>query len=313
MNEFALIRRCFADWAVSHPNVLQSIGDDCLVWSGSQPLVVSVDTAVAGQHFPAWATPEQVAQRAFLPAISDLGAMTASPAFFTLALTLPSELGAAWTERFAARLRTLAERYGIMLAGGDTTSGATLTVTISVHGVCAHPVLRSGARPGDQIWVTGQLGQAAAALPFVLERRDDDAPRRWSEAYWNPEPPMAFAALLQGCIHSAIDLSDGLIGDAGHLARASHCDLLLHLDQLPRDPEVNALGDDGLHYAVAGGDDYQLLFTADPRAEREIVALATEAKVRVTKIGTVQAGNGDIHWYDSGRSRQLPWQSFTHF
>lgn len=313
MNEFSLIQRCFADWSVRHPNVLQSIGDDCLVWSGSQPLVVSADTAVAGRHFPVWATPEQVAQRAFLPAISDLGAMTATPAFFTLALTLPAELNEDWSVRFARRLRALAEDYGIMLAGGDTTSGGTLTVTISVHGTCAHPVLRSGAQPGDHIWVTGQLGQAAAALTPILERQPDTVPEAWLNAYWSPEPPVSFATRLQGCIHSAIDLSDGLSGDAAHLAQASECDLAIHLDRLPLDQVLAALGEAGLTFAVAGGDDYQLLFTADPMADREILALAAKAGVLVSKIGDVQAGKGDIHWYDSGRKRQVSWQSFTHF
>ncbi|EAR11022.1 thiamine-phosphate kinase [Reinekea blandensis] len=313
MNEFTLIQRCFQGWDITHPNVLQSIGDDCLVWSGSQPLVVSADTAVAGRHFPEWASPEQVAQRAFLPAVSDLAAMTATPAFFTLALTLPPATSEDWLTRFALRLRALAETYGIMLAGGDTTAGATLTLTLSVHGTCPHPVLRSGARSGDQIWVTGQLGQSAAALPYILEKREADAPRSWSEAYWNPQPPVLFASQLQGCIHSAIDLSDGLIGDAAHLARASECDLAIHLDRLPLENDLKQREDEGLKLALAGGDDYQLLFTADPVAEREIVALAAQAQVSVTKIGEVQAGKGDIRWYDSGLERQLPWQSFTHF
>lgn len=313
MNEFETIQQCFANWSVHHPNVLQSIGDDCLVWSGSQPLVVSVDTAVSGRHFPSWATPEQVAQRAFLPAVSDLAAMTANPAFFTLALTLPGACTTDWVSRFAVRLRELAEDYGIMLAGGDTNAGDTLTVSISVHGTCAHPVLRSGAAPGDQLWVTGQLGQAAAALPFVLDHDEASAGSSWPQAYWSPQPPVRFACALQGCIHSAIDLSDGLAGDAGHVASRSQCDLHIALDQLPLDPDLRAKGEAGLKLAVAGGDDYQLLFSADPVAEREIRKLAQQHGVTVTLIGHVREGEGIVHWYDNDRKVSLPWQSFTHF
>lgn len=313
MNEFETIQQCFDGWSVRHPGVFKGIGDDCLLWSGSQPLVISVDTAVAGRHFPEWATPEQVAQRAFLPAISDLAAMTATPAFFTLALTLPKDLDQDWIVRFATRLRALAEAHDIMLAGGDTTQGATLTLSLSMHGTCAHPAMRSGASPGDQIWVTGSLGQAAAALPYILEQRESAAPPAWSSAYWMPTPPLGFAADLQGCIHSAMDLSDGLIGDAAHLAKASECDLHIELTALPMDNELVALGDEGRRCAIAGGDDYQLLFTADPVAAKEIRKLAGKHEIRVSTIGEVRAGNGSVHWYDSGESVSLNWQSFTHF
>ena len=313
MNEFELIKQCFADWPVQHPNVLRGIGDDALVWLDPEPLVISVDTAVIGRHFPTFATPEQVANRAFLPAISDLAAMTATPAFFTLALTLPAQLNGEWVVRFAARLRQLAQQYNIALAGGDTTRGEQLTITISVHGRCPHPVLRSAAKVGDDVWVTGQLGQAAAALPFVLDQTEAHAPLSWLAAYWQPQPPVAFACALQGCIHSAIDLSDGLQGDAGHLAQQSGLNLVLNVDALPMDDDLKALGEKGLQYATSGGDDYQLLFTADKMTRNEIEQLAFEHQVLVTRIGHTEAGNREIRWYDGGREVTLPWQSFTHF
>lgn len=313
MNEFELIQRCFMQWSVENQNLLQGIGDDCLVWSDPEPLVISTDTAVCGRHFPSDATPEQVANRAFLPAISDLAAMTATPAFFTLALTLPTELNNEWVERFAKQLRSLAERYQMALAGGDTTSGATLTVTISVHGTSPHPVLRSGAVAGDDVWVTGELGLAAAALPFVLHQNDQTPPQKWLDAYWQPEPPISFAAALEGCIHSAIDISDGLVGDAKHIAQRSQKTLKLSVDELIVDADLKALGEQGLQYATAGGDDYQLLFTASQMARKEIQALAAEHQVKVTRIGVVEEGKAEVCWYDNGRLIELPWQSFTHF
>ena len=313
MNEFEMIKQCFAEWPQQHPNVLQGIGDDCLVWLDPEPLVVSVDTAVIGRHFPEFSTPEQVACRSFLPAISDLAAMTATPAFFTLALTLPGHCNGEWVTRFARQLSELAEIYDIMLAGGDTTRGEQLTVTISVHGRCPHPVLRSGAKAGDDVWVTGHLGQAAAGLPFVLAQSEDQAAAEWLQAYWQPQPPLTFAAALQGCIHSAIDLSDGLVGDAGHIAQESQMQLHLNIDALPMDPQLTELGEQGLQYAVSGGDDYQLLFTADPITREEISHLAHLHGVLVTRIGQVRAGHPAIHWYDSGRPVNLPWHSFSHF
>jgi thiamine-monophosphate kinase len=314
MTEFELIQKCFSNWNVESPNVVQGIGDDCLVWLDPEPLVISTDTAVIGRHFPVFSTPEQVAARAFLPAISDLAAMTATPSFFTLALTLPSHQNNEWVSRFAAQLRLLAEEYQIMLAGGDTTQGEQLTVTISVHGRCPHPVLRSGAKIGDDIWVTGSLGQAAAALPYILEQREADAPNEeWISAYWLPQPPVMFARELQGCIHSAIDLSDGLLGDAQHIAQRSNLELAINVNHLPLDADVFAQKEDGLRLALTGGDDYQLLFTADPIAGEEILHVAEEHGVTVTHIGEVKEGKPSVRWYDSGREISLPWKSFTHF
>jgi thiamine-monophosphate kinase len=226
---------------------------------------------------------------------------------------LPKTFKHEWVERFATRLRSLAETYQIALAGGDTTAGETLTVTISVHGTSPHPVLRSGAVAGDDIWVTGELGLAAAALPFVLHQTDQRPPEKWLDAYWQPLPPVHFAASLEGCIHSAIDLSDGLVGDANHIAQRSQKTLNLSIDALMAESDLNAFGETGRQYVTAGGDDYQLLFTASKLARREIEALAQEHQVKVTHIGEVEEGKAQVCWYDSGRLIDLPWQSFTHF
>lgn len=313
MHEFDLIKQCFANWPQQHDDVAVGIGDDCLLWMGTGPLLISTDTAVIGRHFPAFSTPGQVAQRAFLPAISDLAAMGATPAFFTLALTLPQGLNQEWVIAFAQRLKELSDQMGCMLAGGDTTKGDQLTVTISVHGTCAHPFLRSGANIGDDIWVTGHLGQAAAALPNILAQNESVLPKAWLQAYWQPEPPVALAQQLVGIVHSAMDISDGLAGDASHLAIASDVDLDIDVSTLPLDADLMALGEQGLQYAVAGGDDYQLLFTADPSVRREIEQLSSESGVKVTNIGIVREGNGQVRWYDKEQLIDLPWQSFQHF
>lgn len=313
MTEFELIKACFADWPFRHPQVLAGIGDDCLVWLNPEPLVVSTDTAVEGVHFPKFSTPEQVAQRAFLPAISDLAAMAAKPAFFTLALTLPEQCSGEWITRFAKRLSQLAQQYEIMLAGGDTTKGDQLTITVSVHGTCAHPVMRGGARVGDDVYVTGFLGQAAAALPHVLSRNEQEAPVQWLEAYWQPEPQIKFAQQLLGCIHSAIDLSDGLLGDAEHIAQQSQVTLNLQVDLVPMDVSLKQLGERGLQLAITGGDDYQLCFTADPQTKKEIINAAQLTQTKITRIGQVTEGKASVDWYDGNQKIELNWQSFRHF
>lgn len=312
MTEFEIIQNFFTDWCVPHDGVLVGVGDDALVWHNPQALVVSVDTAVVNRHFPEHASPEQIAARAFLPALSDLAAMAATPAFFTLALTLPNSIEADWLKPFAAQLRRFAEQYAIVLAGGDTTSGDQLTISISVHGTCAHPVLRSGARAGDDIWVTGTLGAAAAALPYVLKKQDDEMPLSWQQAYWQPQPKIKLAQALLGCIHSATDISDGLIGDAMHIAKRSQVELEIDVDTLPIDAQVNEL-DDGLRLAIAGGDDYQLLFTADPIARDEIIAIAQSLNEPVTRVGEVKLGEAKLTWIKNKKPITLPWQSFQHF
>ena len=313
MNEFELIKRCFSNWAVTNPALLTGIGDDCLVWQASQPLVVSTDTAVAGRHFPTQASASQVAQRAFLPALSDLAAMAATPAFFTLAITLPSATSETWLLSFAGRLRQLAEQYQMVLAGGDTTAGEQLTVTIAVHGHSQQPVLRSSAQAGDDIWVTGTLGQAAAALPFVLGQARAPAPQCWLQAYWQPAPPIAFAQAVAKRINSAIDISDGLIGDAQHLAERSAQALHIDLDLLPLDAELAALGEQGLKYAVSGGDDYQLLFTAASHQRDALAAQAELYNTRLSRIGTVSGAEPSVQWYQGGQQTALPWCGYQHF
>lgn len=313
MQEFELIKNCFSNWTQHNEGVAVGIGDDCLIWLAGQPLTISVDTSVVGRHFPVDASPEQVAQRAFLPALSDLAAMGATPAFFTLALTLPAALNNEWIVRFADRLRSLAQQYQIMLAGGDTTRGESLTITIAVHGTCAHPLLRSGAVVGDDIWVSGTLGQAAAALPSVIGTNEQPVPDAWLAAYWLPQPRIGLAQQLVGIVHSAMDLSDGLVGDAEHIAKASAVDLHIEVTQVPRDDALLELGDAGLQYALAGGDDYELLLTASPQVRHEIATIARQIQTPLTRIGEVKEGTGAVHWYQNGQPITLDWQGFQHF
>ena len=329
MREFDLIKTHFTDWSTNCSNLKLGIGDDCLVWQGDQPLVISTDTAVQGVHFPEQARPDQVASRAFLSALSDLAAMGASAEFFTLALSLPADLTDHWLSEFAKQLRVLAQQYQIVLAGGDTTRSKLITVTISVHGCVAKPLLRSGAIAGDDIWVTGRLGGAAAALPTILANYDETSgdanlgiqavsaetsiPSQWLNAYWQPDIPMLFAKQASSLLNSAIDISDGLMGDAGHLARASQVDLEFDIHALPLAEQLQPNVPQHLALALAGGDDYQLCFTATKAARQSITLLAESINQPVSLVGRVVRGNGDVRWYDVTHQIKPALQGYQHF
>lgn len=314
MTEFELIERCFSGWSLSDPGLLVGQGDDCLVWQDPAPLAMSIDSAVAGRHFPVDATPEQVAQRAFLPAVSDLAAMGAEPAFFTLALTLPAVVDDTWLLAFGRRLRELAGQWGLVLAGGDTTAGPCTVISVQVHGRVRDPLLRSGARPGDDVWVSGQTGLAAAALPYVLDPNHPPAPEAWLAAYWQPEPRIALGQELVGVATSAIDVSDGLAADLGHLARASGVHIDIACEQIPIEAELDArLGDRLWDAVLTGGDDYELAFTAPPEQRRRLSDISEALSLPLTRIGGVAAGDAGVQIRHNGRPVNLARGGFQHF
>ncbi len=314
MTEFELIERCFSGWRLHDSGLLVGQGDDCLVWQDDAPLAMSIDTAVAGRHFPLDATPAQVAQRAFLPAVSDLAAMGATPAFFTLALTLPTPLDDSWLLAFSTRLRELAEQYRLVLAGGDTTSGPCTVISIQVHGRVRQPILRSGAREGDDVWVSGQTGLAAAALPKVLNPASADVPEAWLAKYWQPEPRLALGEALVNLASAAIDVSDGLVADLGHIATASGITIRIETEHVPVDNTmIERYGETAWHYILAGGDDYELAFTAPPEQRSSLQRLAEQLALPLTRIGRVEAGDASVQIRHNGRPVRLDQAGFQHF
>ena len=314
MTEFELIERCFGGWSLADPGLIVGQGDDCLVWQDSAPLAMSIDTAVAGRHFPENATAAQVAQRAFLPAVSDLAAMGAEPAFFTLALTLPKTVDDDWLLAFGRRLRELAEHWGLVLAGGDTTSGPVTVISVQVHGRVQQPLLRAKAQPGDDVWVSGQTGLAAAALPKVLDPTLPPVPEHWLAAYWQPVPRIELGQKLVGLATAAIDVSDGLAADLGHLAEASGVRIDVDCERLPMEPELQTrFGEEVWALVLAGGDDYELAFTA-PVDHRDLVStLGRSLALPLTRIGRVEAGDAGVQIRHNGRPLALRRQGFEHF
>lgn len=314
MTEFELIQQCFSDWPVTHPSLVLGQGDDCLIWQTPQPLAMSIDTAVEGRHFPDWASGAQAAQRAFLPALSDLAAMGATPAFFTLALTLPSPLNEAWLMAFAKRLKQLACDYQMVLAGGDTTSGSAPVISIQVHGTVQQPMKRNAAKAGDDVWLSGHTGLAAAAIQALLQNQNADIPDTWQQAYWQPQPRIALGQALVGKAHAAIDVSDGLWADLAHIARASQVHIELEAEQLPVHTSLDGLPEkEALQLMLTGGDDYELAFTAAKNQRDAVTHLSKQLDLPLTRIGHTLAGDASVSVRHNGKPMVWDHQGFEHF
>ena len=298
------------------------VGDDCAllnVTPGMQ-LAVSSDMLVEGRHFLSTVDPARLGHKSLAVNLSDLGASGARPLAFTLALSLP-KADPAFLEGFSRGLLALADEHGIELVGGDTTAGP-LNICITVFGEvpAGQALLRSGARAGDDLWVShplgGGIGDARLALEVFRGRvslagRDFDAARRAMEL---PTPRVALGQALRGLAHSAIDLSDGLLGDLGHVLRASGVGVRIDADALPRSAVLASQPRElQLECGLAGGDDYELLFSASPSRRDEVLAAAQALGVGVARIGELQAEPGVRLVDGEGRPLRGDFPSFDHF
>ncbi len=300
LSEFDIIQAYFNQPGLAAlPNevVRLGIGDDCALLSipTGKELAMSLDTMVEGIHFPAGADSMLVGYRALGASISDLAAMGAEPAGFTLGLTLPSA-DQSWLEGFSAGLKECATQFGCPLLGGDTTRGP-LAITIQVNGLvdAGKTIMRSGANPGDALYVTGTLGIAAFAIRELLSGRDMDsvARTRCEQAFYRPKPKLALGHAAAGVVSAGIDISDGLLADLGHICRLSCTGAQLSLAAIPLgtplkqyQPKAEALA-----LAVTGGDDYELLLTVSPAREQDLVSLGGMLDVPLTRIGIITDGD----------------------
>ncbi len=317
MGEFELIRHYFAaaPCAQAGEGVALGIGDDCALLDvpAGEQLAVSTDSLVAGVHFPESAEPFLLGQRALAVSASDLAAMGATPIGFTLALTLPA-VRADWLEAFARGLNLMAQDCGLRLIGGDTTRGS-LSLTLTVFGRVprGQALTRGGARVGDLLCVGGTLGDGAGALPLVLGQLQ--AEPAVAEAllarYWSPQPQLALGQVLRGKATAALDISDGLLADCGHIAVASGVALQIERARLPLSAPLKALhGLEGARrHALSGGDDYRLAFTL-PAAELPGLQAAGWP---VTVVGQVMAGQGVLLLDEQGQALSVPVGGYQHF
>jgi thiamine-monophosphate kinase len=293
--EFSLIAKHFTR---ATPGAVLGVGDDCalLAPTPGMQLAVSSDMLLEGRHFSPQDSPAGIGHKSLAVNLSDLAAMGATPRWATLAIALPEE-NDAWLTAFARGFFRLADLHGIELVGGDTTRGAlTLSITVMGEVPPGQALRRDGAQAGDDIWISGVLGSAAMALAYRQGRlfmEQIDAARVLPALYL-PTPRVALGIALRGLANSAIDISDGLLADLGHILERSGVGAQLEFSALPMLPVVHSY----LHETVArdcvlaGGDDYELCFTAPADRRDAIHAAAARAEVAVTRIGQITADPG---------------------
>ncbi len=303
MDEFQLIQRYFVRTNEAC-GVITGIGDDGAVLrpDADLDLVTVIDTLVEGVHFPVDLEAADIAYRAVAVNLSDIAAMGARPRWMTLALTL-SQANEAWLDSFATGLFDAASEHDVELVGGDTTSGEKTVVSVQITGDVARDaaILRSGASPGDTIYLTGTVGDAAAGLELRSARRSDDY---LQSRFCRPTARVSYGQLLCGVASAAIDISDGLFGDLGKLLAASDVGAELDLQKLPLSEALRSNFDpeSQRRLALSGGDDYELCFTAAGDS------LPDAGELQVTAIGRVTSGNslvcrdesGIVEYADSG-------------
>ena len=318
--EFDLIARYFNRYRTARQDVQLGIGDDCalLTVADKQQIAVSTDTLVEGIHFLKTISPADLGYKALAVNLSDLAAMGADPAWVSLALTLPA-VDSDWLEAFSDSLFAQLDYYGMQLIGGDTTRGP-LSLTLTIQGLIptGRALLRSGARVGDWIFVTGTLGDSAAGLAILQDQllvADPEARQLLIQRHLRPQPRVLQGQALRQLATSAIDISDGLISDLKHILKASDCGARLDLDLLPYSPELqqNVDAEQALKWALTGGEDYELCFTV-PEINRGALEVALgHLGVRFTCVGQIAPLSEGIKYLRSGESVELQWQGYDHF
>ena len=318
LSEFDLIARYFTRPLRPGSQAALGVGDDCalLAPAPGMQLAISTDMLVEGRHFFAGADPASLGHKCLAVNLSDLAAMGARPLAFTLAFALP-DADTAWLEPFAGGLLALADLHGCELIGGDTTKGPrTICITVFGEVPLQQALRRDAARPGDDIWISGTLGDARLALAGLRgDMALDDATLSAAAARMHaPTPRVALGLALRTVAHAAIDISDGLAGDLGHILERSRVGATLDVDALPCGPMLSVQPVEvRRQFALAGGDDYELCFTAPPSARDAVDAAARAAATPVTRVGTIDAPAGLRLLDRNGTPLALQPASFDHF
>lgn len=318
MNEFDFIRR-YLNRAAPDQNVLLGIGDDAALIrpNAGETLCISSDMLLAGRHFFADDRAEDIAHKVLAVNLSDMAAMGGTPRWVLLSAALP-DLNPHWLENFCATFFALCQEYGVTLVGGDTTRGP-LVFNVTIIGTLPErqALTRARAQIGDDIWVSGSIGLAAAGLQHHLNTRPlpPAVAERCLNALRRPQPRVALGQALLPLANAAMDISDGLAQDLGHILRASQTSAELWADELPTLPELRDIYPSDIYYEtlLAGGDDYELLFTAAPRQRGHILQAAQTVGVAVSRIGIITAERCLNILNRDGNPIHLTKQGFDHF
>jgi len=310
LDEHTLIQTYFSDVGsayLAEQDVRISVGDDSSIISlpSGKESVVSVDTSIENIHFLDSMTPEDIAYRSVAAALSDLAACGASPTWYSVALTLP-KFDEIWLKKFSDGLRRLSDDYRIPLIGGDTTKGK-LSITVQVNGYCdtGQSILRSNAKPNDNIYVSGLIGEAHKGLKSLMD--NSEATDEQIESYLKPKARIELGLRLKGIASAAIDISDGLLQDLRHICEASGVGAKVELENIPisfRDiPSI---------VEVNSGDDYEICFTSSPKNETAIEKISEELGIQITSIGKTDVSK-TVKVFNS-EGKEVPVESgYKHF
>ena len=290
--------------------------DDAAVFTppANRQLVISADAMVEGVHFLPADPPETIGRKLLRANLSDLAAMGADPIAYLLTVSVPKTMPESWFDRFTAGLGQDQAEFGITLLGGDTTSTPgpiSLSATILGHVAPGAAITRAGARAGDGIWVTGTIGDGALGLR-ALRGEIPDFDGTLADRYRIPQPRIALK--LAGIASAAMDISDGLLQDLGHLCRASGVGAEIHASRIPLSPAARAAGDQWQQLCFTGGDDYELLLAVPRAAESVLEAAAVQARIPVTKIGAFSSSADEITFFDDqGQILSIESAGWSHF
>ncbi|OUS03925.1 thiamine-phosphate kinase [Gammaproteobacteria bacterium 54_18_T64] len=318
-DEFSLIKRYFSDCGTGASDTLLGVGDDCALLAPppGEVLAVTTDSLLAGVHFPLDSPARLIGLRALAVNLSDMAAMAATPRWFQLALSIP-EADQDWLAEFSAGLNRMACDFNCTLVGGDTTRGP-LTISITLLGTVPpeQALQRSGAKPGDIVFVSGTLGDGAGGLA-VLEGRlpvDMGGATYLQDRFWQPQARVAEGLAIRGFASAAIDISDGLLADLGHIAAASRVGAEVEVDKLPLSQVLQRSAglERGRNWALSGGDDYELCFTVPASGLAQCQRLIDEGVLNATPIGRIIQGGG-VHCIDEqGALLDISTSGYQHF
>ena len=319
MGEFDLIKRYFSRKSLQN-NVSLSVGDDCAITSipSGYQLAITTDTLVEGTHFLPSISPADLAYKSVAVNLSDLAAMGATPTWMSLALTVP-EIKEAWLAEFSQSLFAILDRYGVSLIGGDTTKGS-LSITLTAQGFLPENqgLFRHQAKVGDWIFVSGFLGDSAAGLDLLLQNRkiENESDRYFIQRHLHPTPRVELGLALRSFSCCALDISDGLLADLGHILERSQVGAEIYLENLPlsRHLCIQYEQTQAEKFALTGGEDYELCFTVSEEKREEMEQVLRLQGIKVTCIGKILPQTSGLNLLKNGEKVTLPEHcGFDHF
>jgi len=313
VNEFDLIYQLINTQSISRADVKTGIGDDCAILSvpDGYSLAVSMDTLVNGVHFPESVSAFSIGYKSLAVNLSDLAAVGAIPAWITLSLSLPS-VDETWITDFVKGLFTLANQHKVQLVGGDMSCGP-LSISIQAHGFVKKALLRCGAKAGDLIYVSGNIGDASLGLRSY--QGDTAVPENCIRRLNEPQPRVDLGIALNDYASSCIDISDGLISDLGHICKQSHCGADIYLKDIPLSDDYKSYFNQQADYtdAMTFGDDYELCFTVSPKDKQAIADIARQVATDLTCVGSINTTN-QIQCFDQNNEPvTILKKGFEHF